>query len=404
MKYVVLVLVFPHLYSQFSFQKKSSHQLWSEKSETNCNDKCNCSVGYAWLWLKINYLREHTIECYPDIEITYTDHNKEAEVRCRRPNADQSVVSGLRLPHTFKTVKIEGCSLPNSSFSVFLASMGVHLFDMLSIYSYSGSLRRKHFESLDKINELKISQSDLGVLSLDLFEELTNLDTLTIQLSSLSLKEGIFRYNTKLKRVFLDRNNISEVSLDVFHNLTNLSYLEIVGTTNISTIFDVSKHAPPLDHLILKSVIIKPQPHALEQSKLPLEENTIAVLPKRLQEILQSTKMVEIVLTNISPNTLQLEPACFANLPTLKSVTVSANNLKFVPEDAFSKSINIEILDLNNNSINTFAPNTFSDLGNLVKLNISNNQLSHLPEGLLSRTKSLTTLDLRNNLLKYIEP
>lgn len=191
--------------------------------------------------------------------------------------------------------------------------------------------------------------------------------------------------------------------------MTKLSYLEIVGDTKISIIFDESEQfiAPPLGHIIFKSVIIKPQltlGRANEQSKLHLDDNTTAVLPKRLQEILQSTKMVEIVLNDIATNSLQLQPACFANLTSLKYLTLSGNHLKFVPEDSFSKSINILKLDLNNNFISSFKPNTFLDLRNLENLNISNNQISHLPEGLFYNTKSLVYLDLSDNLPEHIEP
>lgn len=336
-----------------------------------------------------------------------TDNSEEAIIRCHRPEADQSLLSDLRIPSVIERVKIEGCSLPNSSFSVLLNSMGVHKISGIFLTSYSGRLQRNHFESLEKIRILNISQNNLGDFSVDIFEKLTNLEKLTIHFSYFSIKKGIFRSNTKPAWA---SDSISEISFDVFDNLTKLSYLEIVGDTKSSIIFDETEQfiTPPLEYIIIKSVIIKPQLYTLgrayEQSKLHLDDNTTALLPKRLQEILQSTKMVEIVLNDITTNTLQLQPACFANLTSLQYLTLSGNHLKFVPEDSFSKSINIIKLDLNNNFISSFEPNTFLDLRNLIILIISNNQISHLPEELFYNTTSLITLDLSDNLLEHIEP
>lgn len=120
-----------------------------------------------------------------------------AEIRCLRPQADLSVVSGVLLPPNIKTVKIEGCPLPNSSLSEFLDSIKVHSYVWLYLTSYNGSLSRKHFEDLDKIRILNISLNDLGDFSVDIFEELTNLKELTIHFSPFSIKKGIFRSNTK---------------------------------------------------------------------------------------------------------------------------------------------------------------------------------------------------------------
>lgn len=402
-----LLLALFCFYSQISF-------------EVTCLDvECNSSPMLA-VPPKDRFKLTTIIICSSNVVITLTeiDHrdfgysSTEVTITCNKSQTDLSVLTGLNITASllYSLVEIKGCSLPDSSVSDLLGSIGVRDFYTLHITSYSGSLQRKHFENLDKVQYLTLAQSNFGVLPIDTFKGLTGLWELKIMFSSFNLTKGIFQYSPKLYYVYLDRNSISEVSFDVFNDTKNLHHLEIIGTNITSIVFDESKQyiAPTFYHFILNSVIIKTIPLVVDsahnRSKISSGENIVAYLPTKVREILGNTWQVKLTLAKDTTTNLLLQPGCFSDLYALQEIDLSANNIKFVPEDTFSKSRSITILVLSDNLINTFEENTFSDLEILKTLDLSINKISYLPERLFSGTNSLFDLNLSRNLLQHIEP
>lgn len=365
----------------------------------NCSEVCNCSS-------------KAKICCSPGVEIIFTSEI-DFIIRCQQPHANlSSVFNGLYIFDVqHSSVKIEGCSLPDSSLSDLLGSSGVTGFYTLRIDSYSGSLQRKHFENLNNVYHLEVNRSDLGILPVDTFKGLTHLNNLLLSLSSFKLTKNMFRSNTNPFNLFLSRNNISEVNFDAFNGSSGLRSLSITGVNNTSVIFDTSnQYDTVLSYLGLESVRINTKLNDFGGSggesgpSLP-ERTTNALLIVQLREIiLNSMQTFELVIQGNAANAFLLQPRCFADLPNLDTIQLVANNIEFVPVDAFSKSINIIKVFLSNNLINTFHEDTFSDLKHLEYLFLSENRISHLPEGLFSRTKKLKALDVSYNLLQHIEP
>lgn len=133
-------------------------------------------------------------------------------------------------------------------------------------------------------------------------------------------------------------------------------------------------------------------------------EHNAASLSAQLRKLFQNTFRIKITLTNSTSTNSLLQAGRFSDLYSLQNLDLSANNLTFMPEDTFSKSMNIEELVLSDNLINTFEKHTFSGLERLQKLDISKNKISRLPEGLFSRNKDLSLINISHNLLKHIEP
>lgn len=406
MKNLVLLLALFFFYSQISFDV------------TSLDVKCNSSPMLV-VPPKDRFKLTTIIVCSSNVVITLTeiDHrdlgykSTEVTITCNKSQTDLSVLTGLNITASlYSLVEIKGCSLPDSSVSDLLGSIGVRDFDTLHITSYSGSLQRKHFENLDKVQYLTLAQSNFGVLPIDTFKGLTGLWALKIMFSSFKLTKGIFQYSPFISYIYLDRNSISEVSFDVFNDTKILHHLEIIGANNTSIVFDESKQyiAPTFYDFILNSVIIKTIPLVVDsahnRSKLSSGENIAAYLPTKVREILGNTWQVKLTLAKDTTTNLLLQPGCFSDLYALQEIDLSANNIKFVPEDTFSKSRSITILVLSDNLINTFEENTFSDLEILNTLDLSINKISYLPERLFSRTNSLFDLNLSRNLLQHIEP
>lgn len=394
--YLTLLLALIYLNNQFP-SVATTHGM--------CNKVCTCFTSPGRI--------KSNVTC-PGVEVISINYGKtNVQIRCQQPHPDQlSVFTDLKINATrYFVVEMNGCSLPNSSLSNLLASINVRGFVVLHINSYRGSFLRKHFENLDKVLEFNVAQSDIGVLSVDVFDGLRNLNKIRIECSSFKLTKGIFSYTPNLKSVKFDRNSILEVSFDDFNNLTRLERLEIIGANNTSVIFANSTQyiLPFLSYLMFISIRLSTHRHvlgiALDESKPSSMENITDTLAKHLREIiLQNTKTFTLELHDNFAYDFHLQPSCFADLFNLETVELSGNHLNLVPEEAFSKSTNILEINLKNNSINSFESNTFSNLKKLERLFVSNNQISHLPEGLFSKTKSLKLLYIDHNLLKQIEP
>lgn len=404
MKYLTLLLAILHLTSQLPS---------AASVDVQCNVVCNCTVTPEKDHANITCPQDSDITLEHRFQGTYKNGHVNVIVRCQQPHADlSSIFTDINIfanRHS-TTVKIRGCTLPNTSLSDFLASIGVRDFEELFITSYSGSLQRKYFESLDTVRQLNIAQSDLGDFPVDIFAGLKSMTELKIEFSSFKLTEGMFRFTPKLESLHFDRHFISEVSFDVFNNLTRLEALIIEGANNTFITFDETRRyiAPSLSYLNLESIGIKTLSHVLERTLNKNELSSVEYigvdLSKQIRYLLQSTKIAGLKLTNITASRVLLQHWCFADLFNLNEIFLPANNLKFVPEDAFSNSEKIGVLDLSDNLINTFEENLFSNLGRLRYLNARNNKIFHLPEGLFFGTKSLTSLDLSHNLLEHIEP
>lgn len=378
-------------------------------ARVKCNQVCNCSSND-----KINEIITcpgvEILKLYDDILRVYLT------IKCQQPHDELStVINDLSIPvdiFYIHIVHIEGCTLPNSSLSYLLGSIGVTYFPNLVISSCSGSLQSKHFEKLNEVDDLKVVLSDLGVLPVDTFAGLTNLRSLEIVLCSFKLENDMFRCNKKLEMISLDSNNVSEISFDVFNDTSSLRFINITGVRNTSLLFDHSKQyvVPALSELRLESVSLKnKQVHVLGsvdgQGEIPSPERTTTGLPIQLREIIfRGSTRFQLTLKDNTKNNFLLQPRYFADLPNLNTVKIVANNLKFVPEDVFSKSTNIHWVDLSNNLISTFQENTFSDLESLEHLDLNFNRITYLPAGLFSSAKKLWSLDVSYNLLKNIEP
>lgn len=411
MKNLALLLALFYFYSQISLEVICF--------DVKCNDTifCKCSPKEIVKLAFWKALEKITTICPPNVVMTLTGYtinepySGQVQITCNNTQTDLSVLTGLKITaDSYSSVEIKGCSLPDSSLSDLLGSIGVRDFHTLEITSYSGSLQRKHLANLNKVKYLTLAQINFGVSPVDMFEGLTDLLELKIEFSTFNLTKGIFQYSPKLKKVCLDRNSISQVSFDVFNDTKFLNHLEIIGANNTSIVFDESKQyiAPTFDHFILNSVVIKTVPLVVDgtnnQSNLSSGENIAAYLPTKVREILKNTWKVQLTLTKVTTQNLLLQPGCFSDLHTLEDIDLSANNLKFVPEDTFSKSKNIKRLVLSDNLISTFEENTFSDLEILQTLDLSINKISYLPKRLFSGTKSLFDLNLSHNLLQHIEP
>ncbi|KAF7284623.1 hypothetical protein GWI33_021815 [Rhynchophorus ferrugineus] len=134
-------------------------------------------------------------------------------------------------------------------------------------------------------------------------------------------------------------------------------------------------------------------------------------------EVIGQPKIVKIKMTSVLPtcafygidslqhiygvksNIKVLAKGSFVNLPNLKSIILSYNQITEIRELIF-KNVSTEKLDLSWNNIFSVDPDAFKEVHNLKELDLSRNSLLTVPVNHLSR--SISTLNLAYNQLTRI--
>jgi hypothetical protein len=89
---------------------------------------------------------------------------------------------------------------------------------------------------------------------------------------------------------------------------------------------------------------------------------------------------------------------CIGQLPNLRTLDLSCNQLTDLPPNIFSKLSNLQWLDLSNNQL-TGLTNVFNNQTQLKHLILFGNQLTDLSDDVFRNLPDLEVLDLRNNQL-----
>ncbi len=112
--------------------------------------------------------------------------------------------------------------------------------------------------------------------------------------------------------------------------------------------------------------------------------------------------------------------------PGVKKILLNGNKIKEIPEDLFSKAVNLEEIDISSNGITAISPNQFNENKKLkvLKMNVNNipvldkntfannpelseiemsrNELKSLPEGIFGNNKKLSILYMPENKLESL--
>ncbi|XP_046420530.1 toll-like receptor 6 [Neodiprion pinetum] len=133
-----------------------------------------------------------------------------------------------------------------------------------------------------------------------------------------------------------------------------------------------------------------------------LSDNRVVALPAELFRDTANT-IKEIHLQNNSLSVLA--PGLFADLKQLVALYLSRNSLTsaWFSSTTFSGLIRLVLLDLSRNKIATLDPALFKDLYTVQILNLQNNKLETIPADTFSPMSNLHTLVLKNNRLTYLD-
>lgn len=241
-------------------------------------------------------------------------------------------------------------------------------------------LRNNIFDDLVDLKELSLSFNPLRYIDKDVFINLRNLESLEMSFSfeRNDLHTGIFKVNPNLRWLSLDHNNINVINHSDFY-LPELKYLNLESNkikSIPSNFFDIEVHAKLQDIRFSNNEISV------------IESNTFRLL-KSLETILLSNNQIE-----------KLSKNSFADLPNLNTIIMSDNRIKMIEIDTFSNLPDINKIDFYNNKLTDISFNIFINITGHLHLNLSRNQIVSCKSD--SRKLNVQILDLRFNNLNTI--
>lgn len=125
----------------------------------------------------------------------------------------------------------------------------------------------------------------------------------------------------------------------------------------------------------------------------PSYSNGYKTLPAKLPD---DTFAIDLTFNNITHFKLT------DTIPTLRSLTLTTNNLKEIDENSFDNLYNLEALYLSYNNISELKSLVFNKLTKLTLLDLSYNNIENLPKEIFSSNNQLNTLILHNNPLSNL--
>ena len=204
--------------------------------------------------------------------------------------------------------------------------------------------------------ELELFSNEINTIEASSFHFLTNVTEMKLSKNRLKqLKQGMFSNMIHLKTLSLENNQIDTIENEaVFQDLTSLTRLSLLGNKLKS--FKVSFMLDKLNFLLL-----------------------------------ESNQLVQIAI----------------ELPNLKYLIASSNQIRELVPSSFSKCHELLMLDLSKNRIAKIGggggSSTFKNLAKLIYLNLSSNYLDGLDENVFAGLDSLKVLDLSFNYLKILD-
>ena len=279
------------------------------------------------------------------------------------------------------------------------------------------------FRTFSNLVDLDLSLNRIERIASQAFASLYSLRTLNLSRNHLShLKPEVLRNNQLLTSLDLSDNqvaslsdlnlrNIPLTSLDVSHNfIQHLQRDQLFPVMTSLKYFKLSNSQRPLSIDIdtfvgfnLQSIDLKNNQiidfaflNTLKTVNLTLDGNTVSMTS--LQGIIMLQYVEHLSLSNCSIR--DVTRADLASLQQVRSLDLSRNNLRSLPEDVFSQCCSqLQFLNIAHNRLRSISPHLFRNLHSLTNLDVSFNQIQTFDTSLQNVFDVVTTLALRGNPL-----
>nr|CAH7757038.1 unnamed protein product [Callosobruchus chinensis] len=331
------------------------------------------------------------------------------DIRIYYRNAKYSIAQIMICPHD----RVRFFSLPGTRINVLPGTAFAADFEISELHLSNLGLTKitpGAFNQQPNIKTIFLNKNNLTQITVGLFNSLSHLKLLSLsdnQISSIS--EDAFS-SVPLETLFLSGNKLLSLpdsfaeikTLDLSYNYIkkvdpSVDFYTIIfnGSNNGLKEFDTSKF-PFIQELHLANNAIREfhidnENDTLE--KLDLFNNSLAKIPDNIHNLL---------VLNLGDNDISSLPNEALNSSFLEELSLSANNLTFLPSLIFKHLGLLEFLDLSKNKIFSFPFGVFDDLEVLRTLNISDNKFEILPFRTFHALKNLTDIDFSENEINDI--
>uniref|UniRef100_A0A182Q339 LRRCT domain-containing protein n=1 Tax=Anopheles farauti TaxID=69004 RepID=A0A182Q339_9DIPT len=233
----------------------------------------------------------------------------------------------------------------------------------------------------ESLAELDLSENRLRqfpTLALRQLENLRLVRLSTNEISSLEPDDSYTRFGA-LSFLDLSLNNFAELYADIFGAFPHLKTLSLYNN------FIETVHRDAFVSL-----------HELQS--LDLSHNRLVYLDP---EVFAANRRLHTV--DLSRNHVHYVSGVFANLPVLREVFLSENNLLELTVDCFANSTGVKVLYLEHNALQRLDGEALGSLHNLEQLFLSHNLLEKIPARFFDATPGLTSLALDANVLLELD-
>ena len=179
---------------------------------------------------------------------------------------------------------------------------------------------------------------------------------------------------------------------------------EQLGLTLVAMKFTESLQSLTIDCLRCSHVAKSPSRQDLDQLfGQDFNLNSLAMTHFHMETVLTDKVfqgLSSLRTLSLSKNQLTTLPdQVFQGLSNLTTLSLSSNQLTKLPDQIFQGLSSLTTLDLTYNRLTTLPDHVFHSLSKLTTLSLYNNQLTKLPDQIFHSLSKLTTLDLQHNQL-----
>ncbi|XP_029350780.1 leucine-rich repeat-containing G-protein coupled receptor 5 [Echeneis naucrates] len=253
----------------------------------------------------------------------------------------------------------------------------------------SGALSNLHF-----LEELRLAGNDLSFIPRGAFTGLYNLKVLMLQNNQLkSVPAEAFNNLNNLQSLRLDANHISSVPIGCFSGLRSLRHLWLDDNSLTEVPVGALSELPALQAMTLALNLISHIPdHAFSKLGrlvvLHLNNNRIVSMGTSCFHGLHSLETLDL-----NYNSLVEFPSAIRSLSHLKELGFHSNNIRSIPEHAFTGNPSLITIFFYDNPIQSVGRSAFQNLPELRTLSLNGAaDLTEFPD--LTGTKSLESLTI----------
>ncbi|XP_035675922.1 uncharacterized protein LOC118415419 [Branchiostoma floridae] len=225
----------------------------------------------------------------------------------------------------------------------------------------------------------------------------------SVDCSNIGLEEVPANIPATTRHLYLDENEITELPTGSMDNLKDLNILEIHNNyiTNGGIGNGFFRSFPHMEYLYFSNNQLLSVPQDLPTSLISLYLDGNGLPKVQAAAFADLPNLVWLYLQRNGLNDESFNRQSFVGLSSLKYLNCEGNELTDVP---LSLPQSLEILVMQNNKLSNIGPGVFSHLTNLHKLYLSNNQLrsADIPREAFLGLVNLQDLNLANNSLTTI--